>query len=73
MGEEVVGVTVNASGGVIGWVIPTQDEMSNDTEDGEGFVCQEGMDALEYIVNGVVPVASNSPAFNDAGVVAVDE
>ena len=73
MGEEEVWVTVNASGGIVGWVISTWDEMSNDAEDGRGFICQEGVNALEHIVDCIVLVASNSPALNDAGVVAVDE
>ena len=73
MGEEEVWVTVNASGGVVRWVISARDETSNDAEDGRGFVCQEGVNALEHVVDCIVSVAPNSPALDDTGVVAVDE
>jgi hypothetical protein len=71
--EEEGWITVDASGGAVGWVFLAWDETSNDAEERTGFVCQEGVGAFEDIVDGVVLVPSGPPAFDDAGIVTVYE
>ena len=49
------------------------DEFCNNARDRAGAVSQEGVKSLENAVDGVVAMASDPPAFDDAGVVAVDD
>jgi hypothetical protein len=73
MREEEGRVAVDASGWAVGWVVLTQDETSTDAEERGGSECQEGMDALEDIIDSDVPMSSDPPTFDNAGVVTVNE
>ena len=54
------------------WVVLTGDKSCMGRDEIGGAFDQKGMDALEHIVNEFVPVSAHFPAFDDAGVVAID-
>lgn len=49
------------------------DKSNNDAKEGAGFTGQKGVDSFEDGVDAIVAVSANFPAFDNAGVVAVDE
>ncbi|KAF8550624.1 hypothetical protein OG21DRAFT_1525014 [Imleria badia] len=71
--EKEVGSAEYPSRGGIGWVEGAWNEFGKDTVDGEVGICDKGVNMFENEVDGLVSVVANSPAFNDAGVVAVDD
>ena len=54
------------------WVVLAGDKSCMGRDEIGGAFDQKGMDALEHIVNEFVPVSAHFPAFDDAGVVAID-
>lgn len=54
------------------WVVFAGDKNCMGRDEIGGAFDQEGMDALEHVVNEFVPVSAHFPAFDDAGVVAID-
>ena len=54
------------------WVVLAGDKSCMGRDDIGGAFDQEEMDVLEHVINKFVPVSAHFPAFDDAGVVAVD-
>ena len=63
---------VYSSRWAIRWVVLTGDKSCMGRDEIGGAFSQEGMDALEHVINEFVPVSAHFPAFNDTGVVAID-
>ena len=56
----------------VGWVVLAGDKDCMCRDEIGRAVDQEGVDELEHLVNEFVPVSAPPPAFDDAGVVAID-
>ena len=63
---------VYSSRWAVRWVVLAGDKSCMGRDEIGGAFNQKGMDALEHIVNKFVPVSAHFPAFDDAGVVAID-
>lgn len=57
----------------IGWVVFGRNELCDDARDRAGAVSQEGVNSLEHAVDGVVAMTPDPPAFDNTGVITVDD